>query len=207
MVGFRARSNNPVIDKANPNSTYYSLEIGLIHFVVLQGYCPVMPTYKMNPNPCLMQGSPQYAWLRADLSAVDRLRTPWVVVVLHQPFVNSNSRHSIATEGVQVQAAIEDVLNEHHVDLMVAGHVHAYERSCALYQYKCNASGPVYVTIGNGGVDLDEKWVEPQPSWSLFRLAVYGHGNITAYNATHLLWAWRDNARTFADAAWITRGA
>lgn len=32
------------------------------------------------------KGSAQYQWLRADLAAVDRARTPWLIVVTHPPW-------------------------------------------------------------------------------------------------------------------------
>ncbi len=34
-------------------------------------------------------GSVQYDWLKADLAAVDRSRTPWLLVIVHAPWYNS----------------------------------------------------------------------------------------------------------------------
>ena len=36
-------------------------------------------------------GSLQHAWLRRDLAAIDRAATPWVIVMMHAPWYNSNS--------------------------------------------------------------------------------------------------------------------
>jgi hypothetical protein len=33
-----------------------------------------------------MEGSPQHAWIAADLAGVDRVATPWLVLVGHRPF-------------------------------------------------------------------------------------------------------------------------
>jgi len=41
------------------------------------------------------------------------------------------------------------------VDLLLFGHVHAYERTNPVSNYQADASGcsPVYITIGNGCID------------------------------------------------------
>lgn len=36
---------------------------------------------------------------------------------------------------------------------MVAGHVHAYERSHSVFDYRVDDCGAVYVTVGDGGND------------------------------------------------------
>lgn len=45
------------------------------------------------------RSSEQYAWLHRDLAAVDRARTPWVIVVFHAPWYNSNYAHQARTAG------------------------------------------------------------------------------------------------------------
>ena len=53
----------------------------------------------------------------------------------------------------------------------------------------------VFLQIGDGGnhEGLASNWKDPQPAWSAFREASYGHGQLTARNATHLHWAWHRN--------------
>jgi hypothetical protein len=146
-------------------------------------------------QPCLAEGSPQMNWLTKDLATVDRSKTPWVVAVFHQPYVNSNDAHSMDTEGAPMQKAVEDVLNQYSVDLVFSGHVHAYERSCQVYQYKCTPGAPWYITIGDGGnlEGLAETWVDPQPAWSSFRQASYGFGELHVVNSTSMVWRWHQN--------------
>lgn len=128
---------------------YYSYNAGLAHIVMVAGYCQEMKsTYT---QPCLATGSPQMNWLQNDLKNVDRAITPWVIVVFHEPYVNSNTAHSIQTEGLPMQAAIENTLYDNKVDLVFSGHVHAYERSCQVYNYTCVSAAPYYITIGDGG--------------------------------------------------------
>lgn len=41
------------------------------------------------------RSSAQYAWLLRDLAAVDRARTPWLIVSFHAPWYNSNYAHQV----------------------------------------------------------------------------------------------------------------
>ncbi len=45
-----------------------------VHWVMMGSYVPYG------------EDSAQAAWLRADLAAVDRARTPWVIAVMHSPW-------------------------------------------------------------------------------------------------------------------------
>ena len=38
-----------------------------------------------------------------------------------------------------------------NVDFVIAGHVHAMERSRPMYNYQMNTCGPVYLLLGDGG--------------------------------------------------------
>ena len=201
FLAYRSRVHGPAAtgpsSVASGGGLYYSIDIGAVHLVAIAGYdqlrmyqkafltppacplhrrryCPEMSS--TSTQPCLAEGSPQRAWLEADLKAVDRAVTPWVVAMFHEPYMNSNTAHSIAKEGLPMQvrsgqgtapchlllllpvspphqAAIEDVLYTAGVDMVFSGHVHAYERSCRAYKYACltDGTGPVYVTIGDGG--------------------------------------------------------
>ena len=70
------------------------------------------------------------------------------------------------------------------------------------------------MTIGDGGNrdGLASKWVTPQPDWSLFRQASFGHGELYAPNATHLNWRWVQNSalvpgpEASLDEVWIVKG-
>ncbi|KAJ1434429.1 Metallo-dependent phosphatase-like protein [Ochromonadaceae sp. CCMP2298] len=210
FTAYLARFDNPPAATTGQRELYYSNDIGLVHWVMVAGYCTEMRS--TSTQPCLAQGSPQMKWLQADLAGVDRSKTPWVVVVFHQPYMNSNTAHNMAVEGHPMQKAIEDTLYEYKVDLVFSGHVHAYERSCAVYQYKCTPGAPTYITIGDGGnlEGLATGWIEPQPEWSNYRLASYGFGALTAVDASTLTWRWHQNLDLLpavADEFTLTKGA
>lgn len=205
FTAYKARYPNP------GSELYYSYDVGLVHFVMVAGYCTEM--FSVETQPCLAEGTPEYDWLVNDLQSVNKTLTPWVFVIFHQPYVNSNTHHSMIKEGRPMQKAIEDVLyNSGVVDLAMSGHVHAYERSCRVYQLECTEGAPYYITIGDGGnhEGLAEPWVEPQPNWSMFRLASYGHGELAVMNETHALWQWHQNqdlSTVVADEFWIVKGS
>lgn len=71
--------------------------------------------------------TPQYLWLQAELPKVNRSETPWLIVLMHSPWYNSNSYHYMEGETMRVQ--FESWFVQYKVDVVFAGHVHSYERS------------------------------------------------------------------------------
>ena len=59
---------------------------------------PSSPPFCSAPFPAAdyARVSEQYAWLLRDLAAVDRARTPWLLVVMHAPWYNSNYAHQVS---------------------------------------------------------------------------------------------------------------
>ena len=84
----------------------------------------------------LVKYTPQWLWLRNELKQVDRERTPWLIVIMHAPIYNSNKAHYM--EGESIRAVFENWFVRYKVDLVFAGHVHAYERSVFLLFLSAN---------------------------------------------------------------------
>lgn len=83
-------------------------------------------------------GSAQYNWLQGDLGKVDRGKTPWIVVIVHAPWYNSNTAHQGEAESDDMKKAMEALLYGARVDVVFAGHVHAYERFVsACFSFPC----------------------------------------------------------------------
>lgn len=76
---------------------------------------------------CVGMYTPQYQWLLEELPKVNRKETPWLIVLMHSPWYNSNSYHYM--EGETMRVMFESWFVQYKVDLVFAGHVHAYERS------------------------------------------------------------------------------
>ncbi|KAJ8767226.1 hypothetical protein K2173_013623 [Erythroxylum novogranatense] len=162
--------------------------------------------------------TPQYMWLKAELPKVNRSETPWLIVLMHSPWYNSYNHHYM--EGETMRVMYEPWFVESKVDVVFAGHVHAYERSERISNVaynivngKCSAvkdqSAPVYITIGDGGnvEGLVTNMTEPQPSYSAYREASFGHAIFDIKNRTHANYSWHRNEDGYAveaDSLWFS---
>ncbi|TXG52152.1 hypothetical protein EZV62_021321 [Acer yangbiense] len=161
--------------------------------------------------------TPQYKWLLNEFPKVNRTETPWLIVLMHSPLYNSYVNHYM--EGETMRVMYESWFVEYKVDVVFAGHVHAYERSERVSNVAYNIvnglctpindySAPVYITIGDGGnfEGLATEMTEPQPSYSAYREASFGHGILDIKNRTHAYFSWHRNQDGFAveaDSVWL----
>ncbi|KAL9441561.1 hypothetical protein AB3S75_020124 [Citrus x aurantiifolia] len=192
---YNARWKMPFEESGSNSNLYYSFDVAGAHLIMLGSYADYD------------EYSDQYRWLKDDLSKVDRKKTPWLLVLLHVPWYNSNEAHQ--GEGDGMMAVMEPLLYAASVDLVLAGHVHAYERSIRVNNGKPDPCGAVYITIGDGGnkEGLARKYKNPQPDWSVFREASFGHGELKIVNSTHAFWSWHrndDDEPVRSDQLWIT---
>jgi acid phosphatase type 7 len=116
FVPYNARWRMPHEASGSVSSLYYSFDAarGAVHVVMLASYAD------------FGAGSEQHMWLRRDLAAVDRRRTPWVVALMHVPCYNTNRAHQ--GEGEDMRRDMERLPYEARVDVVFACHTHAYER-------------------------------------------------------------------------------
>ncbi|KAL1823449.1 hypothetical protein ACET3Z_010227 [Daucus carota] len=192
---YNARWKMPFEESGSSSNLYYSFEVAGVHAIMLGSYAD----YE--------EDSDQYNWLKADLLKVDRKRTPWLLVLFHVPWYNSNTAHQ--REGDRMMSAMEPLLYAAGADIVLAGHVHAYERSKRVYQGKSDPCGAVHITIGDGGNQegLANKYKDPVPEWSVFREASFGHGELKMVNSSHAFWSWHrndDDEPVRSDQVWIT---
>lgn len=161
--------------------------------------------------------TPQYKWLEAELPKVNRSETPWLIVLMHAPWYNSYNYHYM--EGETMRVMYEPWFVKYKVDVVFAGHVHAYERSYRISNIAYNIvngrckpvpdqSAPVYITIGDGGnlEGLATNMTEPQPSYSAYREASFGHAIFDIKNRTHAYYTWhrnQDGNAVAADSMWF----
>ncbi|XP_061357708.1 purple acid phosphatase 18-like isoform X1 [Gastrolobium bilobum] len=195
FVSYNSRWKMPFQESGSSSNLYYSFEVAGAHIIMLGSYADYD------------EYSEQYKWLKADLSKVDRKRTPWLLVLFHVPWYNSNTAHQ--GEGDDMMAAMEPLLYAASVDLVIAGHVHAYERTKRVYNGKLDRCGAVHIIIGDGGnkEGLASKYINPQPNWSEFHEASFGHGELKIVNSTHAFWSWHrneDDEPVKSDDIWIT---
>ena len=113
---------------------FYSYEVGPAHVIVLH-YADYGPD------------TDQMAFVRQDLSEVDRERTPWVLVITHRPMYVAKRNTVVAGKFRQY---LEPELYG-KVDFVFAGHIHGYQRFHAMYEGHRDSKGPVHITAGTGG--------------------------------------------------------
>jgi len=192
---FRAVSANPL---------YYSWDLGPLHAVHLNSYDD-----QLVGDDAFSTSSAQYKWVTADLAAVNRSETPWVAVFLHAPWYNSNTAHQNEKEESKMKELLEPLLHKYGVELLFAGHVHAYERTLAVYQEEPNPDGITYINIGDGGNrEGPAKGFQPQPKWSAYREASFGHGRLHVHNASHAHFSWHKNQAgesVVSDDVWLVK--
>lgn len=91
------------------------------------------------------------AFLDAELTAST---ARWTILNHHRPIWSSGTRHGSDSS---LRDAWGPVIDEHHVDLVVAGHDHIYERSKPMLADQVQAApadGTVYVVAGGAGANL-----------------------------------------------------
>ncbi|KAA8522969.1 hypothetical protein F0562_009392 [Nyssa sinensis] len=167
------RYPTPYTASKSSSPLWYAIRRASAHIIVLSSYSP------------FVKYTPQYRWLTEEFKRVDREKTPWLIVLMHVPIYNSNEAHFM--EGESMRAVFESWFVQHRVDMVFAGHVHAYERSYRISNIHYNVSSgepyptpdksaPVYITVGDGGNQegLAGRFRDPQPDYSAFREAILG---------------------------------
>lgn len=202
---FSHRLRTPYAASKSTSPLWYSIQRGPAYIIALSSYSS------------FVKYSPQYVWLKNELTKVDRTKTPWLIVIMHVPIYNSNSNHYL--EGEAMRSVFEAWFVDYKVDVVFSGHVHAYERTYGVSNVLFNLTNgacepvlnddaPVYVVIGDGGnvEGLAVPFIEPQPEHSAFREASFGHGILDIMNRTHALFSWhrnQDGTGVMADSYWL----
>ncbi|KAJ3669229.1 hypothetical protein LUZ60_011179 [Juncus effusus] len=173
-VPYESYFQMPMYKKDKP---WYSIEKGPVHFTIIS------TEHDWSTN------SSQYQWMLEDLSSVNRTKTPWLIFAGHRPMYSST--HGILPSvDMKFRNYLEPLLLNYKVDLVLFGHVHNYERTCAIYQNKCigmptndkngihiydnsNYTAPVHVIVGMAGFSLDS-FPKNVNSWSLARFSEFG---------------------------------
>jgi len=197
-------------------SMWYSFNYGNVHCVAIS----TETSYPNAPWDVSTWGD-QMSWLAADLAAANtpaaRELRPWVMVSGHRPIYSSSALYSyegvpedqpwpLPINSATLQKTFERLFIDNAVDLVLAGHVHSYER---LWPTAVNAPtqtdyvrprAPTYIVIGNAGnieglTDSDtnpwtySSWQQPAPAWSAFRYGGgYGYATLAINGSTSLSW-------------------
>jgi hypothetical protein len=144
------------------NGAWYAYNWGNAHIVVLDTELSVAP------------GSPQYVFAQRNLATHQNAK--WRIVITQRPAYSSTSSHSSSRP---VRQSLVPLFQKYHVQLVLSGNSHNYERSYPLRAGKRTANGVTYVVSGGGG-NGHNKFSIPQPWWSAHRDAVnYEYTRVT----------------------------
>ena len=88
-------------------------------------------------------------------------------------------RNNILRTGIDRKLNLEELFYKHHVDVILCGHKHDYERLFPMYKYMhqkmkdpnfyLNPKFPVQVISGSAGLKETLPFTEPKPDWSAVR--------------------------------------
>ncbi|MBX7144226.1 MAG: metallophosphoesterase [Oligoflexia bacterium] len=138
----------PFQQSGSPSPRFYSFNFGSAHFVALDS------------NLGLSANSEQLIWLQQDLKQRNLALYPWTIVYMHHPLRSTTREPEMAWRSEAL-----NLFESAGVDLVLAGHDHAYQRFIAPEAGKLPS--PIFIVSGGGGKKLYPQQIsDPQ-------LAVY----------------------------------
>ncbi len=124
---------------ASGTEAYYSFDYANVHFVVLDSH----------DSPRAVDGA-MLTWMKADLASTDQ---EWIVAYWHHPPYSKATHNSdVEIQLIEMRTNALPILEAAGVDLVLAGHSHAYERSFLIdgaYGTPTTAAGHI-VNFGDG---------------------------------------------------------
>ncbi|KAG0645385.1 Acid phosphatase [Hyphodiscus hymeniophilus] len=141
FTGYINHFRMPSAESGGTGNFWYSWNHGMTHYIQLDtetdlGHGFIAPDAPggqagedSGPFNSIMNA--QTTWLQKDLAAVDRSRTPWVIVAGHRPWYLS---YANVTKTVcwSCKDVFEPLFLQYGVDLCISGHAHLYQRSAQL---------------------------------------------------------------------------
>lgn len=137
------------------NHHWYSYNWGDAHILVLDSEQP------------FVTGTEQYTFAQNDLAA--HQSDAWRIVAIQRPPYSSTSANSSSKPAQQY---LVPLFQAQHVNLVLSGNSHNYERTFPLINGAVASGGITYVVSGAGGNGFNAFTIS-QPSWSAFREASY----------------------------------
>lgn len=153
---------------------YYSFDYAKAHFIILDSYDSLWEdlkadnsnfnqiyTGKKNTSNAMLD------WLKEDLKTTN---SDWIIVAYHHPaYATADDDEPTGLWQDWMKEFVVPILEEHKVDLVLNGHVHNYQRSYPMRNFKASSkekelytkgTGTIYTTLGSSG----QAWNEAQTS-------------------------------------------
>ena len=132
---------------------FFSVNVGPTHVVVLDDQWLISTSGDQNYKPTFE------SWLKADLTAANAARAdrPWIIAIHHHPEYSSSS-HGKDADVLRGRAYLAPLWDQFHVDLVLNGHDHDYERSKPLSGDPSNPTvgaspGTTYLVCAGSGAE------------------------------------------------------
>jgi hypothetical protein len=129
--------------EAGDGEEWYSFDYGNAHFVVLND---------TTSTDDVITGA-EATWLRTDLAAVNRTKTPWIIAVHHQPAYSCSTNHG---SNKVIRAAWQPIFDQYKVDFVFNGHDHDYERSKPIRNFQTGSQDGALAQAGAGDIPVAE---------------------------------------------------
>jgi len=168
-------------------NSFHSTTFGQVRVLFLNSYTSSQP------------GSRQYRWVHSELRNIDRAKEPWLVVIMHCPFYNTFASHRHEKQEIQMRESLEPLFVRYSVNIVVAGHTHAYSRSkpVAYDTVALDSRAPTYIVVGDGGNreghDRYYNSVEAEDWVQIRDCTTFGFGLLNVRNQSHAKWQWIKN--------------
>jgi predicted phosphodiesterase len=130
------------------NKRWYSFDYGIVHFIIIDSTLARSRSSKTAPLRAA-----QLKWLKGDLRRA--AGSAWKILIMHHPIYSSDFRYLRGYRDWELEKRIGEVLSKGRVDLVIAGHCHAYER--------LEKDGIVYLVTGGGGAPFGLLLRPPSP--------------------------------------------
>jgi hypothetical protein len=141
--------------KSQNKNLYYSFNIGDAHFIAINSEFGISKKRKYNEMRDQFKG-----WYNNDMQIYRDIK--WKIVFMHRPLYCSLTRLEVCTKDTdELRDFFEEMFTD--IDLVIAGHVHNYERTLPVYKhiineqavdnngYYINPRAPAYIVCGSAG--------------------------------------------------------
>lgn len=161
MPGYLLKTNSSSsasIDNGSGDNMFYSWNAGFAHFISISSESPIDTAYISDI---------EIYFIESDLTAATNKNSlqscPWIIAHFHRPMYCSNDKACLGSSGneygnaVYLKKQLEEVFMKYHVNLVLQGHVHAYERSYPVYNETLvstnylSPAAPTYILQGASG--------------------------------------------------------
>ena len=133
------------------NENWYSFDYGNARFITL----------RLDDETQTGLATEQHTWLEQQLNT----QLPWLIVFFHTPIFSS---HSESDYEINMRHSLVPLFEKYHVDLVLTGHRHNYER--------LSINGITYLVVGGGGAPLygfDVPEIASQKAVSAYHFAFF----------------------------------